>query len=380
MKNLSLFLAVLLFISGFGQVLAQEVDLGDISVAFCNDPDAPQGTKSLQLKTKTGVPTDICMFLSNKGNQPLKMSINFVDGTVTADSDQKKACQPEGVKTQFGQYVTLEQDTFEIPAQQTIKVNATATFPDGMAGMNYGCVTSQIISDAPAQAEGNMFTIQTRRANFVDVLVDGTVELGVELVPQAANEIYTNLSDNPSVAIYQDLGTKEYVANVTYKNVGNISQEIKVVGTVAGYFTQTALPEQTRKVLPKQEATFTFILDKTQLPWYKGNIQLALQATHTPLFDFDLPSVTEDMKTPKQIITQASFMLMPWILIGSVGGLLLLLIIISLVGKSKYAHGTKKTATKKAPAKKAVAKKTPVKKAPAKTTTTKTTPRRKSAA
>ncbi len=233
MKNLSLILAVLLFSSPIGQVFAQEVDLGDISVAFCNDPDVSQGTKSLQLKTKTGVPTDICMFLSNKGNQPLKMSINFVDGTVTADSDQKKACQPEGVKTQFGQYVTLEQDTFEIPAQQTIKVNATATFPEGMAGMNYGCVTSQIISDKPTQAEGNMFTIQTRRANFVDVLVDGTVELGVEVVPQGANEIYTNISDNPSVSIYQDLGTKEYVANVTYKNVGNISQEIKVAGTVA---------------------------------------------------------------------------------------------------------------------------------------------------
>lgn len=81
------------------------------------------------------------------------MLINFVDGTVTADSDQKKACQPEGVKTQFGQYVKLEKDTYEIPAQQTIKVNATATFPDGMAGMNYGCVTSQVITDAPQQAE-----------------------------------------------------------------------------------------------------------------------------------------------------------------------------------------------------------------------------------
>lgn len=78
-----------------------------------------------------------------------------------------------------------------------------------------------------------MFTIQTRRANFVDVLVDGTVELGVELTPQKVDDAYTNLSDNPQVSIYQDLGTHEYVANVTYKNTGNITQEIKVAGTVA---------------------------------------------------------------------------------------------------------------------------------------------------
>ncbi len=106
-----------------------------------------------------------------------------------------------------------------------------------------------------------------------------------------------------------------------------------------------------------------------------------MQATHTPLFDFDLPSVTADMKESKQITTQASFMLMPWILIASVGGLLLLLIIISVASKSnKHKQGAKKAPAKKAPAKKVVTKKAPAKNAPAKTTTTKPTTRRKSAA
>lgn len=105
-----------------------------------------------------------------------------------------------------------------------------------------------------------------------------------------------------------------------------------------------------------------------------------LQATHTPLFDFDLPSVTAEMKAPKTISTQASFMLMPWILIGSVGGLLLLLILISFISKGKKAkHHTKKAPAKKAPAKAPAKTTTPAKKTPAKAPAKTPTTRRKTA-
>lgn len=367
-------------------VFAQEANLGDVNVRFCNDAAIKEGTRSLNLQTKTSVPTDICMYLSNNSDKPITMLINFVDGTVTADSDQKKACQPEGVQQQFGQYVSLEKKEYLLQPKQTIQVNATATFPDGYAGMNYGCVTTQIVWDKPANPDGNMFTIQTRKANFIDVLVDGSIELGVEVVPQTAGDVYTSLSDNPNVFIYQDIATQTWMAKVIYKNIGNVSQEVVVDGTVAGYFSTKALESQTRKILPKQEAAFLFTLDNATIPRYRGPIQVAFKATYTPQFDFALPSITADMKTAKTLMEQASFMLMPRVLIGICGGLIVLLLLLSL--KKRHTH-KKHSAPKKAPAKKAAPKAAPkktttktatTKAAPKKTTTTKTTTTRKKAA
>jgi hypothetical protein len=71
--------------------------------------------------------------------------LNFVDGTITADADQKKACEPESTKTNFGQYVTDYPTTLEIGAGETVKIGAKATFPAGYAGTAYGCATFQIV-------------------------------------------------------------------------------------------------------------------------------------------------------------------------------------------------------------------------------------------
>jgi hypothetical protein len=46
------------------------------------------------------------MLIQNDGPTDATISINFVDGTITADEDQKKACEPETTKTNFGQYVS----------------------------------------------------------------------------------------------------------------------------------------------------------------------------------------------------------------------------------------------------------------------------------
>jgi hypothetical protein len=70
--------------------------------------------------------------------------LNFVDGTITADADQKKACEPETTKANFGQYVTNYPTTVQIQAGETVKIAATATFPAGYAGTAYGCATFQI--------------------------------------------------------------------------------------------------------------------------------------------------------------------------------------------------------------------------------------------
>jgi hypothetical protein len=62
------------------------------------------------------------MFINNGGPTDTTISLNFVDGTITADKDQKKACEPETTKTNFGQYVTDYPTTLQIGAGETVKV------------------------------------------------------------------------------------------------------------------------------------------------------------------------------------------------------------------------------------------------------------------
>jgi hypothetical protein len=54
------------------------------------------------------------MLIENGGPTDTTISLNFVDGTITADTDQKKACEPEVTKSNFGQYVTDYPTTIQI--------------------------------------------------------------------------------------------------------------------------------------------------------------------------------------------------------------------------------------------------------------------------
>lgn len=96
---------------------------------------------------------DLCLYVNNDGPTNTKISLNFVDGTITADADQKKACEPESSKTNFGQYITDYPTTVEIDAGETVKIGAKAKFPAGYAGTAYGCATFQIVDGSGAAYE-----------------------------------------------------------------------------------------------------------------------------------------------------------------------------------------------------------------------------------
>jgi hypothetical protein len=98
--------------------------------------------------------------INNQGPTDADVSLNFVDGNITADVDQKKACQPEGTKGQFGQYVSIDENVFNVPSNSTIQTNAFVTFPAGYAGMNYGCITYQVVDDQ--EDNGQMFNVVTK--------------------------------------------------------------------------------------------------------------------------------------------------------------------------------------------------------------------------
>jgi len=61
--------------------------LGYITIRFCNDETLQGGTKSLTLVTEADTDQEICMYMNNASNKPVKIGVNFVDGTTTADAE-----------------------------------------------------------------------------------------------------------------------------------------------------------------------------------------------------------------------------------------------------------------------------------------------------
>ncbi|USN54497.1 MAG: hypothetical protein H6765_08275 [Candidatus Peribacteria bacterium] len=265
------------------------------------------------------------MLISNQGPNTTTIGINFVDGTITADVDQKKACLPEGTKSQFGQYVKADQTEFVLEPGATITTNATITFPAGYAGMNYGCLTYQILDTEAATDE--MFNVVTRRASFIDVLVDGNIELGIEVVPQQDDALVSNISDSKNIAVFYDDTTQQHVAKVVIKNIGNIPQEVSVSPAFKDLFTAQELENLTKKILPQQSASFVFPIEDI-LPFYDGPMSIEMVIEHTPVFEFTSDRITDAMRRSQTIILSASFFLIPWKVIL---GLLVLLALIAMM-------------------------------------------------
>ena len=291
------------------------------------------------------------MYVSNTWPNEVTVKLNFVDGTITNDAEQNKACQPEGTRSKFGKYVTFDNPEFDLPPQKTSELHAKVNFPGGYAGMSYGCVTSQIIGQD--LSDGGMFQVLSRRANFIDVLVNGEIKLWLNVIP-VTNTIGKEYSSVPEISIYQDPTTDAFKAKIVVHNPGNIAQEVSITPSIQGLFAPLALTAvQTKKVLPGQKASFEIELDE-HIPLRKWTLWVSIMVQHTPVFDFQNEDITDAMKRWVTKTYHASMLLIPWNYLLILAIILIILWIVTW--RKKPAPEEKKKTTKK------ITKKSPTKK------------------
>ncbi len=259
------------------------------------------------------------MYLSNGWLSPVTIKINFVDGTITNDSDQKKACQPESTKDRFGKYISIPQTEYRLQPQQSIEVHATAEFPISYAGMSYGCVTYQAVGES--EWGNGMFNVLTRKANFIDILVEGKIELWLSIKEQVRED---NIWKSTQLVIFKDIADGNYKGQLVVTNDGNIAQQVVVGGSVNARFQNFSLPEQSKKVLPWDSVDFVFPLND-YVPRYEWVITANVDLTNTPVFEFESDQITEDMRKASTQTLSSSIFIAPWKLLAAVIAIFLLL-------------------------------------------------------
>jgi hypothetical protein len=121
-------LAAIIIILASCTAISFGAGIGDVSLRFCNGSGMEKSLTMNLIGNQTG---NICMQFSNSSAEAVPINISFVDGTITNDADQKKACKNEGDNQQFGKYVSGPTGTIIVPAQGTITQTGTIMFPKG---------------------------------------------------------------------------------------------------------------------------------------------------------------------------------------------------------------------------------------------------------
>lgn len=317
MKKLLLFILPLFLL--FAWVFAQETTIWDISVEFCNGDNI---TKSLAMVLDSGKEWEICMEFSNYSENDINIKYWFVDGVITADKYKSKACKNESDKTNFGQYVTQDVDSINIPSKTKVKQKAYIKFPAGLTGMVNGCLT-YFVSDASdtTNIDSAMFDVLVRKASFIDVLVGWELSRSLKL----SNE-------NGAIKSFYDKEKDVLVLEVVLENEGTVNEWVIMdvkVSNIFGYYSVAS--GEVIKALSDDKSVLR--MEIKDIPWYKGLFNIDMNISSTPDFDFDPDSIPEEMKEEIMIQAETSIFVFPWMIVYGLIGLIILIILIKFLAK-----------------------------------------------
>lgn len=325
------------------------VNIGDIIVRFCDEEGTLEKKVSYEMDPEEE--REVCVKVYNTSNETAYVELGFTDGTVTKDNSQYKACLSSQDVDNFAKFATIDESFYEIPARSSVTTKFSLVYPEGFAGMSYGCLVTMLGTAETESADGGMLSVQLRQGHFVDVYVDGEIFLDVHF--DEVNAAYMNLSKNPLVHVDQKKIFGDYVSTVKLVNSGNVAQDVEVrriTKWLFGYEVIENLWEIT--LVPWESDSFSHMVS---VPWYKMMMKVKYEAIATPKFDFESDSITDEMKTSSVIMESTSFFVFPLWLLCVLAFVAVVLLIVTV-----YKH--KKRKINASPKKKPAAKKSSIKK------------------
>jgi hypothetical protein len=132
------------------------------------------------------------LFVFNTYDESLDIQINVVDGTLTNDADQKKACFDEQTKDIVGQYAQFD-STLVVDAQSVVQTKIALDLPENYAGKFYGCVTASLATDTE---QSGMFTVFNRLGYPFEIIIDGDI---------ITDLVFQNFDQTPAQLVTHDI-------------------------------------------------------------------------------------------------------------------------------------------------------------------------------
>ncbi len=266
-------LASLFFVGTIVISSTYAASIGDVALRFCTSSGSLE--KTVSLTTSGQEEKEICMTLINGAYEDTDVNISFVDGTITNDADQKKACKNEWENQNFWQYMSLEKNIVTVPARGQAFFTGTLKLPEEAAGEIHGCVTYFI---ANQKDKKEMFTIMVRRANFIDVFAKGVVTIGLSFVDVETET--KSLSRNPKIVSFFNKDENKLYIQAMLSNKGTAEQGVTIKGEIKNrlWYKKTFFEEK-RTLFAKQTTNINNVID--DLPFYKGPFTITYTVEHS---------------------------------------------------------------------------------------------------
>ena len=317
----------------------------DVALRFCNTETLE---KTISLTTSGQEEQEVCMTLINWAYEDTNVSISFVDGTVTNDADQKKACKNEWENQNFWQYMNLkdaENNIVKVPARWQAFFTGILKLPEEAAWEIRGCVTYFIANDTNQK---EMFTIMVRRANFIDVFAKWVVTIWLEFIDVESQT--KSLSKNPKIVSFFNKNEKKLYIQAILNNKGTAEQWVTIKWEIKNRFGyKRVFFEEKRTLFAKQTSNINNVIDN--LPFYKGPFTITYTVEHNANI---VEWLETDIQEKSWVITEKAdiIILNIWTYISLFVILTIINGIIFLVLKRKHKKIIKKTHNTKTEAKK----------------------------
>jgi len=328
----------------FGIILLSSTyaaNIWDVALRFCNTETLE---KTISLTTSWQEEKEICMTLINWSYEDVNINISFVDGTITNDTDQKKACKNEWENENFWQYMSLESNIIKVPARWQAFFTGVLQLPEEAAWEIRGCVTYFIANDTNQK---EMFTIMVRRANFIDVFAKGVVTVWLEFIDVESQT--KSISKNPKIVSFFNKDEKKLYIQAMLNNKWTAEQWITIKWEIKNRFWyKKTFFEEKRTLFAKQTSMINNVVEK--LPFYKGPFTITYTVEHSANI---IEGLETDIEERNWIITEKTdiIILNIWTYISLFIVLTIINSIIFLVLKRKHKkikakiHNTKKKKT-----------------------------------
>lgn len=138
-------------------------DISQVEIIFCDEHQK----KSIRYIFSPGWYQDICFTATNISDKDIEINIWFVDGTVTNDQQQNKACMQQWENKKFWQYVTWFFTSFTVPANGFVSKHANLMLPKWITWKIAWCLIYYAQS-VKVDGQANI-SVLMRKANFIDI-------------------------------------------------------------------------------------------------------------------------------------------------------------------------------------------------------------------
>lgn len=262
-------------------VNADDANVWNIYAKFCSGEEL---LPSLSLVADSDTEYEICINFINSNNSEVSLDYSFIDGTVTNDEYQNKACTTNDMSN-FWQFVRQDNTSVVIPAHGSVEQKAYITFPSWVSWISNGCLVYSLskgdTSNNEVESDWSMFEIQLRKASFIDVLVWGEINRNLTL----------------SKKLFRSFNRKTDVLTLSAPiiNNWNINESAYVEWTVKNILGYKNSFTMNDPKIVRSNSELVINADAENIPWYRMFYHLEWNIISEGSLEFDTSLLSEDV-------------------------------------------------------------------------------------